>query len=118
MPISYSEYQSFIDTLAKSDEQTYEELMSKEKEVLNTVNNVVNTIKSRDSNASQFENMSVSYVAQKLFIIWPEILKDLMLAKTPDQFWLALSKEDRIIYVGISLIILALFIFLIESSSK
>lgn len=116
MPISYSEYTSLVDILEKSDDQTYEELMKKEKNVLSTVNNVVNHIKSREAKSDQFVNHTLSDIVMNFFMIWPNILSDLSKSKTYPEVLDSLTKEHRVIYIGLSFIVCAFLMFLIESS--
>jgi hypothetical protein len=111
-PISYSEYKSLVDILDKSGETTYEDLMSKEKNVLNTINHVVKHIQDSDIKSRQFVHTNVSYVAQRFFLIWPEILKDFMKVQTIDDLIICMSKDDRIIYIGLMIILMAFILFL------
>ena len=115
MPIEYSEYKSLVDILDKSSDSAYEELMAKEKNVLSTVNHVVKYIKDREKKNSQFVNKSLSEIAERFFLIWPVILKDMSDAKSPSEMYDALVKEDRVIYYGILLIVIGLLLFMISS---
>lgn len=116
MPISYSEYTSLVDILEKSDDQTYEELMKKEQNVLSTVNNVVNHIKSREAKSEQFINHSISDAVMNFFLMWSNMFTDLGKSKTASEVLDSFTKDNRIIYIGISFIICAFLIFLVESS--
>ncbi len=116
-PISYSEYTSLVDILQKSDEDVYEEVMKKEKNVLSTIDHVVNHIKENDIKSDQFINLSLSHVVDKFLLLIPEIIKEMSTVRSIQDLIKVISKEDRIIYIGIMLIIIALFIFLVESSS-
>ena len=115
--ISYSEYNSLVDVLNASNDNAYEELMQKEKNVLDTVNSVVNHIKTKDAKSTQFTDMSITDVFQQLFLIWPQILSDLTKSKTGGDVIYALTSDNRAIYIGITMIAFALMIFLVESSS-
>lgn len=116
MPISYSEYTSLVDILEKSSDQTYEELMQKEKNVLSTVNNVVNHIQDRQAKSEQFVYSNISDIVKDFFLMWPNLLEDLSKVKNTPQLMDALNKQHRIIYIGMFFIICAFVIFLIESS--
>lgn len=116
MPISYSEYSSLVDILEKSNDQTYEELMKKEKNVLSTVNNVVNHINSRDAKSDQFINSSISDTAMNFFLFWPNLFNDLGKSKTYPEVLDSITKDHRIIYIGMSFIVCAFLMFLVESS--
>jgi len=115
--MEYSEYKSLVDILNESDNinaNTYEDLMSKEKNVLSTVNHVVKHIQDKDLKAGQFKDMSIEYIAKRFFLIWSEIIHDLSNAKTPQEYYLSLFKDDRMIYYGISLIIISFILFYIQ----
>ncbi len=114
MPIDYSEYQSLVETLKKSDENTYEDLMKKEKDVLQTVNATVRHIQDKSSKDGQFVNMQLSHIFERFFLIWPEIIRDLNNAP-PEQFFYELTKDDRVIYYGIMFIVIALFMFMVSA---
>lgn len=116
MPISYSEYSSLVDILEKSNDQTYEELMKKEKNVLSTVNNVVNHIKSREAKSDQFVHSSISDVVMNFFLFWPNLFNDLGKVKTYPDLLDSITKDNRIIYIGMSFIVCAFLMFLVESS--
>ena len=117
MPIEYSEYKSLVDILQKSDEDIYEEVMKKEKNVLSTIDHVVNHIKEENVKSDQFINLSISHIIEKFLLLIPEMIKELSNVRSLQDIIKVISKEDRIIYIGILLIIIGLFIFLVESSS-
>ena len=52
--IEYSEYNNFIDILDKSEDDNYTKLMNKEKDVLNTINDVVKYYRDKDTKEYQF----------------------------------------------------------------
>jgi hypothetical protein len=117
MPMEYSEYKSLVDILSETDNinsTTYEDLMSKEKNVLSTVNHVIKHINDKNLKAAQFKDMSIEYIFKRFFLIWPEIIHDLSNAKTTQEYYLYLVKDDRMIYYGISLIIISFLLFYIQ----
>ena len=117
MPIEYSEYKSLVETLQKSDEFTYEELMKKEKDVLDTVNKTVRHIQDNSYKQGQFVNMQLSHIFERFFLIWPEIIRDLNDAP-PERLFYELTKDDRVIYYGLMMLVIALFMFVISASDK
>ena len=115
--MEYSEYKSLVDILSETDNinsTTYEDLMSKEKNVLSTVNHVVKHISDKKIKSGQFKDMSIEYITKQFFLIWPEIVHDLSNAKTMEEYYLSLFKDDRMIYYGISLIIISFLLFYIQ----
>lgn len=120
MPITYSEYSSLVDILENSEnpsENTYGSLMEKEKNVLATVNHVVNSIKDKDIQSRQFVDLSVSDIAQNFFLEWPKMIKDLLESKSKSELYQTLTKQHRTIYWGVLFITIGLFLFFIDSTS-
>ena len=113
MPIEYAEYKSLVEILGASEtsDTTYEDLMKKEENVLSTVNHVVKHIQDKDIKSKQFIDMSVDTIVQRFFLLWPEMLKDFYASKTSSEIIHSLTKDDRIIYWGLLLIGIGLFMF-------
>ncbi len=122
--IEYSEYKSLVDILEKSDnhENTYQEVMKKETNVLDTINNVVNYYKDIDIKEKQFVNMNISYVVYRFFNVWGDIFKELVNTDVNKLNLLEVfTKDDRLIYIGVLFIMISIFLYYIEiskSSSK
>jgi hypothetical protein len=110
MPISYSDYKSLVNILDKSGETTYEDLMKKEKNILSAVNSTVHEIKDKNIKSGQFVNMSISESVQKFFLVWKDILNDIIKAKNYNDIMISFTKEDRIIFIGVFIVIIA-FLF-------
>lgn len=117
--IEYSEYKSLVDILEKSDnhENTYQEVMNKETNVLKTINNVVNYYRDVDIKERQFVNMNISYVVYRFFNIWGDIFKELV-NTDPKKLSLldVFTKDDRLIYIGVMLILISIFLYYIDIS--
>lgn len=110
--LEYSEYKDLIDILQVSNhENTYQELMKKEEKTLDTVNNVVRQFRDKKVEETQFVNMPVAFVVNRFFNVWIEIWNEVLVAKTPKQILAILSKDDRLIYIGVTLIILSIMFF-------
>lgn len=115
--IEYSEYKSLVDILAKSEnhENTYQEVMNKETNVLDTVNNVVNYYKDIDIKEKQFVNMNISYVVYRFFNVWGELFKDLVNGDMKNVNLMDIfTKDDRLIYIGAMLVLISVFLYYIE----
>lgn len=113
-PLEYAEYKSLIDILEASSNEnasTYEDLMSKEKNVLSTVNHVVNTI--RDRREDRFVDKRVDHVFEQFFLTWPVMIKELLSARSLSDVVSAMNKDDRAIYFGIGLVVLSILTYLI-----
>ncbi len=116
-PIVYSEYKDILDIANRTNvEDSYQDLMKKEDKILDTVNNVVKYYRDEDIKNGEFINQGIATVITRYFDVWKEILDDFT-NKENKQFIDILSQDDRLIYIGITLIIIALFLFFIESST-
>lgn len=113
-PIEYSEYKSLVDILEESSNDnasTYEDLMKKEKNVLDTVNHVVKHIKESDAKGGLVAEKSLNGIAQHMFAMWPVVIKELSVVKKPQDVADCVTKEGRSVYIGITLVLLAFFLF-------
>ena len=115
--LDYSEYKALVDILDKSElDETYKELMKKEDKVLDTVNSVVNHYQEKKTSKKQFINMSIYEIYNLFFLEWPLFIMDLYKVKTFDGFVKAVSKGNRLIYIGVLLVLISFILFFIENS--
>lgn len=108
------EYDKLVRLLNSSDTSAvYEELIQKEQRVLDTVNRVVNYSNEKQVVASEFMNMSLDSIIHALFWNLRLVFRDVIGAKNAQDIWRTLTKDDRPIYFGILLVLLALFLFFV-----
>lgn len=118
-PIEYSEYKEVLDVLKRDDvENSYQDLMKHETKTLETVNNVVKYYRDIELADGQLINQSVHTVFMRFFEVWNQILEDLMKVKSLTDFVAIFTKEDRLIFVGITLILFSTFLIFIQSSKQ
>ena len=118
-PIEYSEYKEVLDVLKRDDvESSYQDLMKHEKKTLDTVNNVIKYYRDAELEDSQLINQSLHTIFMRFFDVWNNILDDMMKVKKPSDLVNVFAKSDRIIYIGIALILVALFLIFIQSSKQ
>lgn len=116
-PIDYASYKEVLGVVQRVNvEDSYQDLMSKETEVLNTVNNVVKYYRDQDIHDSEFINQNVSLILQRFPIVLRDTLEDLVKVGSYKDFMTVMTRDDRLIYLGMSLIVIALFLFFIQSS--
>jgi len=116
-PIEYSEYKEVLDVLKRDDvENSYKDLMKHETKTLDTINNVIKYYRDEELADSQLINQSLHTIFMRFFDVWNELLEDLMKVKRPSDFIQAFIKSDRIIFIGITLVLIALFLIFIQSS--
>lgn len=96
----------------------YEELMSKEEKVLETINRVAN-IKEKDADAGvlkEYSGMPILDVIRNVATTNYDMFNDLMAAPTMRHFFSTFDAR-RIVDVGITVVAIAIFLFFINISS-
>lgn len=117
--LDYSDYNSIIDVLEKADlDNTYKELISKENKVLDTVNNLVRHKEKLSSERKQFIHMSLYEIYNLLFLELPKMGKELEKTKNLEEMMQVFFKGHRVIYIGIIMVLISIFLFFVEHSSK
>lgn len=115
--LDYSEYKSLVDILDKSElDETYKELINKEDKVLDTVNAVVNHYKDKKAERKMFLHMSLNEIYKMFFLEWPGLWMDLTRVKTTKDVADAFLKNNRVIYLGIVCVVVALILFFVDTS--
>jgi hypothetical protein len=113
---AYKEYNKLLDTNAMSKDDIYTELMKKEDKVLDVMKRISETENAKKSEAVLFYNKPVIDVIATFINTWRTVFHELVVEdgwKTPYKlFW----DDDRKIYVGMMIIIIALVLFFIETS--
>jgi hypothetical protein len=107
---NYKEILSMVEDQNK--EEVYTALMAKEKDVLDTINRMV----------EQKPVTNLSFVDQSLFdlvtnfaLAWKRIYQEAVLYKQRDVMALFYNNERKI-YVGVMLVVIALFLYFIDTS--
>lgn len=97
----------------------YDELVKKENSILKTINRVIDFEKDKE-NKKKFLNLPLSKIYKNIFHNLNKILEELLKTKnlTTKKFKKIILKEKRIIYLGILLIIIAIYLALIELSDS
>lgn len=117
-PIEYGEYKEILDIAQRTNvEDSYQDLMKKEDKVLDTVNQVVKYHRDEDIKSQEFVHQNMKTIVARFFDVWKDIIDEWTVVGKPRRSITDIFTEgDRPIYVGISLMILALILFFIESS--
>ena len=113
-----SEYKSLLNMLeTRSKDDIYQQLMQKEKAVLDTINVVANTENSKKTEAKIIYNKPVLQVIALFANTWHNIFKELIIESKGykhivDILWIG----DRKVYVGAMIVFIALILFFIDIS--
>ena len=112
--IEYSEYESVVELLKKSDKDTtYLDLMSKEDKTLDTINNVVKYYNDHDFSKNNFVNLSYIETMFRFVDVWNNIIAELYKVRCIMDILPIFTKNDRLIYIGILFVAISLFMFFI-----
>jgi hypothetical protein len=117
--IEYSEYNDIKEIIERGNvESSYEDLMKKENHVLDTVNQVIKYYRDKDIYDGEFIHNNLVAIASRLGSTWKDIIEEIVLVKSVNDIYYMFTKEDRPIYIGLTFIVIALILFLLDSSGK
>lgn len=115
--LDYAKYEDVVDILSKSNhDSSYQELMGKEQNVLDTVNAVVKNYRDRHINNKEFINRSIMENISRFWMDMNLMIKELLDIVSFNDVPKILSKGERIIYFGCICIFLAVIFFFLEIS--
>lgn len=115
--LEYSEYKSLVDILQKSDvSNMYSKLMSKEKQVLDTVNHVVKHVRDQKATNRQFIHHSLYEIFMMFFTELPIMLREIVNASNYFDVYAVFTKNHRLMLIGILFICISIFLFFIDIS--
>lgn len=97
------------------DGEQYQKLMAHEKDVLATVNRVANQARRDRTRDAQFVHMSLQAVVRRFSHAMTTLVQDLARARNTRQLMRALKHKDRTMYLGLLLVIVALFLLLLQA---
>lgn len=118
--LEYSEYKTLIDTLEQSNHDlTYQEVMAKESKVLDTINKSIKIFNDEKIKHKQFVNKPISEIVFNFFNTWVEIIQDITTnVDSITSLINILNTKDRLVYIGVSLIVLSIVFFYMEITSS
>lgn len=94
----------------------YDELMSKEGHVLETVNRVVNHSNQKQLESVEFLNLSMREHMQRFYTTFYKIINDGLRANTREDIALIFWNAETIIYFGVFLVMITMFAVLVYVS--
>lgn len=102
-----------------TNDSIYDEIQKKEKNFKEIIDRVINYEKDIEKNET-FVNTKISVIVLNLFTVLNDILTDFTKINklTLKKFKIIVNKEKRITYVGIFMVVMAIFLALIEISDS
>lgn len=97
------------------DGEQYQALMAHEKNVLATVNRVANQERRDRTRDQQFVHMSLHAIVTRFSHAMTTLVQDLARVRSTRQLMRALKHKDRTMYLGLLLVIVALFLLLLQA---
>ena len=118
--LEYGEYKNLIDTLEQSNhDNTYQEVMSKESKTLDTINRAIKVYKDDEVKHTQFINKPISEIVFLFFNTWIEIITEITTkGQSLNNIFEILYTKDRLVYIGITLIIASIIFYYVEIASS
>jgi DNA polymerase elongation subunit (family B) len=111
--VQYADYNELVDILDASNiDNAYQDVMKMEKDRLKTINAVVKDYKESVADARQFANLPLGYIIFRISEVWMEIFKAVV--DDPKKGWRVAAEADRPLYIGLTLIALSLFFYLVD----
>lgn len=104
----------------KNNSDVYTQLMDKEKNAITVVNRVVDHEQSKNEESSMFYNMSLLSIVAVFANTWKNIFLELAVIRDFTNImnvWDVFTKKGRKIYVGLMLVCIAFFIYLVDIAS-
>jgi hypothetical protein len=109
------EYQKLLaDLYSSNKDNLYQQLIEKETEVLKTINKAANADQRDNILAGHFVHMPVMAVIQRMYEVLNDIGRELPKTKDMQDIVKVVRKSDRIIYIGVTLVIIAMFLLVVQ----
>jgi hypothetical protein len=114
------EYRALLDAVHGRGEfrdpgDVYQSLMAKERRVLDTVDRVVNDAVRTETDTLSFVQLPLHEVGIRAIAAARSLFADLMESRRPADFAKAVMKEDRKVYLGVILIMVAACIAIVDA---
>jgi hypothetical protein len=109
------EYRRLLSDLYSSNKDNlYQQLIEKETEVLKTINRAANVDQKDNILAGHFVHMPLLAVFQRMYDVLNDVGKELPKTKDMADIVKVVRKSDRIIYIGVTLVIIAMFLLVVQ----
>jgi len=116
--MEYMEYDKLMDVLNYAPTNgMYEELMKREDNVLQTVNRVVDHSNQRQLESHEVVNMSLMQNVKNFGNTMYKMFDELFKAKNYDDVVHVFRNSERVIYMGVMIVVMSLFLYFATISS-
>jgi len=113
--IEYSDYKSLVNILNESNkDNAYQDIMAKETKSLDTINNIIKYYRDNNIKQQEFINQSLYQVIYDFYNTMNQMFNEAFYIKKYNDIIILLTKDNRLIYLGILLIILSIFLYFID----
>jgi hypothetical protein len=116
---SYKDIEDIINDRGDSDnndllekEETYQKLMNKEDTVLNLLNDMSEKKREKESKYQYMVSSPVHVVVYRVFNSILDIIKEASEKETYDELFVVIFRKDRIVYLGIFIVVVSLVLML------
>lgn len=117
-PNAYSDYKELINNLENDTVgDVYQQLMEKEQKRIDLINHVVDQKNGHVWSNTILYNQTLLEVAMNFAATWKLIFKEMYVERRFDRWFDIFYEGDRKIYVGLMIVVIALFMFFVSSSS-
>lgn len=114
----YSDLLNLIEQDSTTREDVYQELIKKEEKVLDVVSRVSSQMLEKNNNDNSLLDMSISEATARFANTWKNIYVEMIESRSVDPRKIAdiVTKDDRKVYVGFMLVMIAMFLYFISVS--
>lgn len=109
---NYNDLLKLLEQDNNLQKDVYSELIEKEHNVLEVSNRIANQKHESDAISNMFLNISLSNIIARFGFTWQNIFEELIVDRDYKSIVSILFKQDRKIYVGMMVILIAIFIYM------
>lgn len=114
--VEYQELINLVEDPTASKDEVYTKLMAKEQNVLDVVDRIVNDKNEMASKKQLFYNLTMVEFVVLLTNTWKNWFKELFIEQQYRNIKEVFFNNDRKIYLGVTIVLIALFLFFVDVS--
>lgn len=119
LDVVYKDYDELVKMLEtdQNKDDVYQAIMKKEENVLQVMNRIADERRENNSRATVIYNLSLLEFSTNFLTIWKNIITEFLYPGAYLRWQEILMQEDRKIYVGAMLVLIAFVLFFIDIST-